>query len=95
MVKKKTHKQASKQAMAQTDILATMADEVAEAVEILRPHYPQDSESELRHRAEGLRANRYQTGRWPASDELAEKAWEETWDEAHAENAAREMAKAA
>ena len=91
MAKKKTNKQASKQAMVQTDILATMADEIAEAVEILRPHYPQDRKPELRHRAEGLRAQRYQTGPWPASDELAEKAWEE----AHAENAVREMAKAA
>ena len=78
-----------------TDILETMADEIAEAVEILRPHHPQDSEAALRHRAEGLRSKRYQSGRWPTSDELAEKAWEEAWEEAHVEDAIREAAKAA
>jgi hypothetical protein len=46
------------------DVLATMADEIAEAIEILRPHHPQDSEADLRRRAEGLRARRYQTSRW-------------------------------
>ena len=50
------------------DVLVTMIDEIAYAVGILRSHYPEDSETELRARAEVLRANRYQSGRWPFDD---------------------------
>ena len=52
----------------QHDVLVTMIDEIAYAVGILRSHYPEDSETELRARAEVLRANRYQSGRWPFDD---------------------------
>jgi hypothetical protein len=70
--KPKAEKQTKKPAApAPTDILDTLAGEVAEAVEILRPHYPQDSETELHHRAKALRRKRYERGRWPSSDELA------------------------
>ena len=70
----------------QADLLSTMADEIAEAVEILRPHYPEDGEADLRQRAEALRGERYQSGRWPSSDELAIA---KVWDEAHFENVIR------
>jgi hypothetical protein len=70
----------------QADLLATMADEIAEAVEILRPHYPEDGEADLRQRAAVLRGERYQSGRWPSSDELAIA---NVWDEAHFENVIR------
>jgi hypothetical protein len=53
------------------DVLVTMADEIAEAVEILRPHYPEDGEADLRQRAAALRAQRYQSGRWPSSSTIA------------------------
>jgi hypothetical protein len=60
--------------MAQTDILATMNEEIDEAVALLRPHYPNKDEVQLRRRAEAMRSRRYEQGRWPSSDELAAKA---------------------
>jgi hypothetical protein len=63
-----------------------LADEIAEAVEILRTHHPRDDEILLRCRAEKLRQERYERGRWPSSDELA---IEMVWDEAHFENVIR------
>jgi hypothetical protein len=82
-----------------TDILKTMADEIAEAVEIiLRPHYPRENKTDLRRRAEAMRAKRYLRGDWPSSAELAKQAskeFEQVWSEAHAENEIRDAAKAA
>jgi hypothetical protein len=60
--------------MAQTDILETMANEIAEAVALLRPHYPNEDEDQLRRRAEVMHPRRYERGRWPSSDELVAKA---------------------
>jgi hypothetical protein len=53
------------------DVLATMADELAEAVELQRPHFPADDDKTLRGRAEAWRAKRYQNGHWPDFAELA------------------------
>jgi hypothetical protein len=47
------------------DSLGTLIDEMAEAVEMLRTYYPEESETDLRQRAAALRAERYQSGRWP------------------------------
>jgi hypothetical protein len=77
---------ANKPAVAQADTLVTMIDEIAEAAEILRLHHPLDDETLLRCRAENLRRERYERGRWPSSDELA---IEIVWDEAHFENVIR------
>jgi hypothetical protein len=83
---KQAKKRASKPAVVQRDTLVTMADEIAEAAEILRLHHPLDDETLLRCRAESLRRERYERGRWPSSDELA---IEIVWDEAHVENVIR------
>jgi len=56
-----------------TDILETMRAEIAEAVELMRPHFPQDSEDTLIKRAESLRARRYQDGHWPDFVEMAKE----------------------
>jgi hypothetical protein len=53
------------------DVMATMRDEIAEAVELMRPHFPADDEDALRNRAEALRAQHYQTGRWPDFKKVA------------------------
>jgi hypothetical protein len=47
------------------DILKTMHAELAEAVESMRPHFPDDSKDALLARAEAWRQFRYETGRWP------------------------------
>ena len=47
-----------------TNILDTLLDEIAEAVELMRPHFPDDDDDTLRDRALARRAERYQTGHW-------------------------------
>ena len=47
------------------DALATMVAEIEHAVAFLRAKYPEDTEADLRARAEALRGLRYQSGRWP------------------------------
>ena len=47
------------------DSLTTMHAELDEGVELLRPHYPEATDRELRARAESLRPRRYADGRWP------------------------------
>jgi hypothetical protein len=47
------------------DSFATLLAELAEGVELLRPHYPEASDEELRARAAGLLGRRYAEGRWP------------------------------
>jgi hypothetical protein len=39
------------------DSLGTLIDEMAEAVEMLRTYYPEESETDLRQRAAALRAH--------------------------------------
>ena len=59
---------------AQRDILVTMANEIDEAVELMRPHFPDSDDASLRRRAEGLRCYRYKDGHWPDFAEIAR--WE-------------------
>jgi hypothetical protein len=53
------------------NILATMLDEIAEAVELQRPHFPDDDEDTVRRRAEAWRPKRYANGTWPDFAEVA------------------------
>jgi hypothetical protein len=53
------------------DTFATLLDEITEAVELMRPHFPNDDEDTLRGRAMALRAERYRTGHWPDFEEMA------------------------
>ena len=69
-----------------SDILETMRA-LAEAVELMRPHFPEDSEDELLARAEYWRQDRYQEGRWTdfaevAKEEEAKAAKQKDIDEA-------------
>jgi hypothetical protein len=50
-----------------------MRAELAEAVELMRPHFPEYSESDLLNWAGSLRARRYQDGRWPDFAEMAKE----------------------
>ena len=63
----------------EADVLDTMAGEIAEAVELMRPHFPDSDEASLRRRAEGLRWYRYQEGCW---SDFAEVAREEATEAA-------------
>jgi hypothetical protein len=56
------------------DVLATMKAEIEECVALLRRHFPTENAQQLRCRAMDLRAERYQTGRWPTDKELAKQA---------------------
>jgi hypothetical protein len=53
------------------NVLTTIVDELAEAVALMRPHFPNDDEYTLRSRAMALRAERYRIGHWPDFQELA------------------------
>jgi hypothetical protein len=53
------------------DVLTTIADEIAEVVELMRPYFPGDDEDTLRDRAMALRAERYRIGHWPDFKEVA------------------------
>jgi hypothetical protein len=59
------------------DILETMKAEIAEAVELMRPHFPSFNEDSLRRRAESLRAQRYRDGHWPDFAAMAKKETED------------------
>jgi hypothetical protein len=53
------------------NILATMRDEIAEAVELQLPHFPDNDEDTLLRRAVTWRPERYATGHWPDFAEVA------------------------
>jgi hypothetical protein len=53
------------------DTFQTVLDEIAEAIELQRPHFPDDDEDNLRRRAEAWRPERYDTGRWPDWGDIA------------------------
>jgi hypothetical protein len=53
------------------DVLATMLDEIAEAIELQRPHFPNDDDDALRARAEAWRSRRYAAGHWSDFAEVA------------------------
>ena len=55
----------------EADILETMASEIAEAVELMRPHFPDSDEASLRQRAMAQRRHLYQKGHWPDFAEIA------------------------
>lgn len=55
-------------------LLENLRAEIAEGVELLKPHYPEAGEAELQDQAQGMLGKRYATGRWPTADELAAKA---------------------
>jgi hypothetical protein len=54
-----------------SDLLETLKAETAEAIEMMRPHFPNRSEDSLRQLAEALRSERYRSGRWPDFAEIA------------------------
>jgi hypothetical protein len=56
-----------------TDILKTMLAELDEAIELMRPHFPDDSEDALFARAASKRRERYAKGRWPDFAEVAKE----------------------
>ena len=58
------------------DSFETMRAEIAEAAELMRAHYPDDSAETLQYRAFGLRSLSYALGGWPAAI-AAKKAEEE------------------
>ena len=71
------------------DLLVNLSNEIAEAVELQRPHFPADDETTLRHRAVFFRPERYRTGQWPDFAQIAKD------EAAIAEAAAQEAAAAA
>jgi hypothetical protein len=73
-------------------ILGSLNAEIDEAIELQRPHFPNDDEATLRVRAEQFRSYRYRHGWWP--DFVAE-AKKQAAERAAAESAfARELAAA-
>jgi hypothetical protein len=56
------------------DGLQAMIDEIAEGVELVRPHYPEADERELKFRAQTLRNEKHRRGSWPGAEELAARA---------------------
>jgi hypothetical protein len=60
-----------------TNCLESMKAEIAEGIEIIRPIWPEDSEGDLRSRAELLRGERYLKGRWPTVGELKRRKRDE------------------
>jgi len=62
---KKQRKAATATNIKPIDGLQTMIHEIAEAVELMRPHFPADDENALRRRAESWRWQRYANGTWP------------------------------
>ena len=78
------------------DILATMAAELDECAELLRPHYPKASKKQLRAIATSMRAERYQTGQWPSDEEIKSRAEKERLEaQAEAKRLAAAKAEAA
>jgi hypothetical protein len=68
---KKQRKPRSQIEIKSIDVLATIIDELAEAVALMRPYFPDDDEATLCGRAMALRAERYRIGRWPDFSEVA------------------------
>jgi hypothetical protein len=62
---KKQRKAATAIKLKSIDVHQTMIDEIAEAVELQRPHFPNDDEDALRAHAVAWRAERYRIGHWP------------------------------
>jgi hypothetical protein len=56
------------------DGLQAMIEEIAEGVELLRPHYPEADERELGFRAQALKDEKHRRGNWPAAEEIAARA---------------------
>jgi hypothetical protein len=55
------------------DALETLKAELDEGVALLRPHYPEETDVQLRDHALYLRSERYARGRWPSDDEIMER----------------------
>jgi hypothetical protein len=55
------------------DPLQSLKNEINEAIELQRPHFPNDDEATLRFRAERFRSRRYKEGRWPNFAEVAKR----------------------
>jgi hypothetical protein len=60
-----------------TGQLETLRAELEECVELLRPHYPNETDERLHDRAISMRAERYATGRWPTDEEIEAQKTEE------------------
>jgi hypothetical protein len=56
------------------DSLQAMMEEIAEGVELLRPHYPEADERELDFRAQTLKGEKHRRGSWPSAEEIAARA---------------------
>lgn len=61
----KRNKAAAPKSANAIDSLAMMLAELDEGIGLLRPHYPEATDGELRARAMGLFRPRYAEGRWP------------------------------
>ena len=53
------------------DVLETLNAELDEGARLLRPHYPEEDDAQLRVRAAGLRQECYARGHWPSDAEIA------------------------
>jgi hypothetical protein len=67
---RKRNKKADETRANTIDCLQVLQGEQAEAVQLLRPHYPEASDDELYSRATSLRGRRYALGRWPTAEEI-------------------------
>jgi hypothetical protein len=54
------------------DVLATLLAEIAEAVELMSPHFSNEEEDALRARAQACLRERYALGHWPDFKAVAE-----------------------
>jgi hypothetical protein len=68
---KKQRKAATAISTKPIDVFQTILAEIAEAVELMRPHFPADDDDALRDRALAWRAERYVTGHWPDWSNIA------------------------
>src|SRR5262245_44975647 len=72
------------------DLVVTLIEEIAEAAELMRPHFPADDQTTLENRAKFFRPHRYQTGHWPDFEQIAKD--EAAMAEAVAQKAAAKAA---
>jgi hypothetical protein len=76
------------------DVLESLNAELDECAALLRPHYPDENDEQLRARAMYWRPKRHETGRWPSSQEIEEYKAEKAAEKAPAEKPAAAKAAA-
>ena len=70
-------------------------DELAEGVELLRPHYPGETDAQLQWRVGYIRPTKHITGHWPSAEELAARAAREREEKERLEQLLTRSVKAA